>query len=189
VRRSSANAPHRAGTAPTEGGGEHSVEKSADPFELQHLERPRRTARPGTRTRVDDLPQDAGGHAGRRCVVTATTELHAPSGWMSVSHPHAHAYVASSMRRLSATRPRRGRGAMEGGDEGDEHGGVKSGHSFERQAPNARGERRDQGPHEPHCPRGLDVRFACSRLRRPATTRRSSMNAAHSAGASQWKAR
>ena len=53
----------------------------------RYFNSPRRTTRPGTRTLVDHLPPDAGGHAGWRCVVTAPLELHALAGWMSVSRP------------------------------------------------------------------------------------------------------
>jgi len=90
--------------------------KSADPFELQHLERPRRTTRPAPRTRVDELPADVGGRAWRRHVGHSAARPHALSGWMNVSPPHAPTLVAGNNAALIGERAAtRGRGAMERG--------------------------------------------------------------------------
>jgi hypothetical protein len=122
MRRSSANAPQGAGAAPTEGGSEHSVEKSADPFELQHLERPRRTTRPGTRTLVDDNRATTGIPSSRTCARQRCASFQSQSrstrgDWMSVSRPHSAAFAAHHDAPLIGARAQRGCVATEGGGE------------------------------------------------------------------------
>ena len=141
--------------------------------------------RPWTRTLVDYLRPGAGASLPRGCFASALIRFH--------RRPRC-----AARRRRTATR---GHSATEGGDERvgvkralsvrapasrtDSMGNFTGSRLFHTTTPAANDATRD--PHEPHCPRGLDVRFACSRLRRPATTRRSSACAPQRAVAARRK--
>jgi hypothetical protein len=113
-----------------------------------------------------------GATGGTAACGTAPLELHALSGWTSVSRPHSPAFVAATMRRSS--RPRRYARAHR---MGEEHAGVTSypsNSSFVQ-------------PRSRPLPAGLGEHFQCAFVAGP--RRRSSANAPPRAGASHGRRR
>jgi hypothetical protein len=141
-------------------------------------DRPRRTARPGTRTLVDDLPPDIGRQPGSRHVAEQRSNCTARG-----NRDERFAPTLVRRRRPPRRAATRGRSAMEGGDE---HGrceeALLSNSSLE-----SRIERRERQrvwrlldrlkrvvSAEPHYPTRLDERCASERA------------ATHGAGQRRW---
>ena len=99
-----------------EGGGEHAGGKRESPARSCQPAHPRRTTRPGTRTRIDDSTDVEGiPSAGTRA--RNRSNRPARGDWISISRPHPSASVAHRDAPLIDERAAtRGRTATEGGD-------------------------------------------------------------------------